>query len=381
MRKEPDEDLFKDSTMTFGEHLEELRTCLWRAIFGLVIGFLIGLFFSDRVVQFIQVPLTSALEDFYQAQSAELAEAKLAELKVQGKPLPSDRELLKRRIQEGMMPIGYYLDPKAIIEQYRESHQEEGKEAKPPSDAAEKPSDKKAGSAAPSGQKPREPVSTVATAESGADAPDDLMLIFLWQPKADDARLRPETLNAQEAFGIYVKGAILVGVIFACPWVFYQIWTFVAAGLYPHEKYYVHVFLPISIGLFLAGALLAFFFVFQPVLYFLFQFNSWMHLDPRPRISEWLSFVLLLPVGFGISFQLPLVMLFLERIGIFSVESYLSKWRVSVLVIFVLSAILTPADPYSLLLMAVPLTGLYFGGVAFCKFMPRRKSPYDDLED
>jgi sec-independent protein translocase protein TatC len=99
-----------------------------------------------------------------------------------------------------------------------------------------------------------------------------------------------------------------------------------------------------------------------------------MGIDPDPRIDEWLSFVLLLPLGFGISFQLPLVMLFLERIGVFSVAAYVEKWRVAVLVIAVLSMLLTPADPGSMLLMAVPLIVLYFGGVLLCRFMPRRKA-------
>ncbi|HWB01171.1 MAG TPA: twin-arginine translocase subunit TatC, partial [Pirellulales bacterium] len=163
------------------------------------------------------------------------------------------------------------------------------------------------------------------------------------------------------------------GAVLSSPWVFYQIWTFVAAGLYPHEKRYVHVFLPFSLGLFLLGAATAYLFVFQPVLDFLFGFNRWLNIDPDPRISEWLSFVLMLPLGFGISFQLPLVMLFLERIGVFDVRGYLEKWRISVLVIFILSAVLTPADPYSLLLMAIPLCFLYFGGIALCRLMPKRE--------
>jgi len=96
--------------------------------------------------------------------------------------------------------------------------------------------------------------------------------------------------------------------------------------------------------------------------------------DPTgTRISEWLSFVLILPLGFGIGFQLPLVMLFLERIGIFTLQDYASQWRIAVVVIFVISAILTPPDPSSQLLMAIPLCLLYFGGMALCKFFPRKK--------
>ena len=168
-----------------------------------------------------------------------------------------------------------------------------------------------------------------------------------------------------------MKAALLVGVVLAGPWILYQLWTFVAAGLYPHEKRWVHVFLPFSTGLFLAGVSVAFFFVFDFVLDYLLAFNSWLGLDPDPRISEWLSFVLLLPIGFGLGFQLPLVMLFLERIGIFDQKAYAEQWRMAILVIVIASAILTPADPYSMLFLAGPLCGLYFGGLMLCRFFPR----------
>ena len=111
---------------------------------------------------------------------------------------------------------------------------------------------------------------------------------------------------------------------------------------------------------------------------FLFGFNRRANIDPDPRISEWISFVLLLPLGFGLSFQLPLVMLFMERIGLFTAQNYLNRWRVAILVIAVVSMFLTPADPISMMLMAVPLTILYFLGVALCAWMPRRKSPFEE---
>lgn len=86
--------------------------------------------------------------------------------------------------------------------------------------------------------------------------------------------------------------------------------------------------------------------------------------------------MLILPIGFGISFQLPLVMLFLERIGVFTVQSYLRQWKISIFVVFVLSAMLTPPDPYSMVLMAIPLTFLFFGGVLLCKLLPRKTGPF-----
>ncbi len=176
-----------------------------------------------------------------------------------------------------------------------------------------------------------------------------------------------QALSVHEPFMIFIKAALVLGLVISSPWVFYQIWLFVAAGLYPQEKNLVYRFMPISLGLFLAGSSLAFFFVFEPVLDFLFQFNRMLNINAEPRITDWMSFVLILPLGFGISFQLPLVMVLLERIGVFTVENYLTNWRIAVLIIFVLSMFLTPADPMSMLLMAIPLTGLYFGGIWLCQ--------------
>jgi sec-independent protein translocase protein TatC len=82
-----------------------------------------------------------------------------------------------------------------------------------------------------------------------------------------------------------------------------------------------------------------------------------------------------LPLGFGVSFQLPLAMLLLERIGVFTVESYTSKWKTAVVVIAVLSMVLTPGgDTSSMMLMFVPLTALYFAGILMCKYMPGASS-------
>ena len=115
--------------------------------------------------------------------------------------------------------------------------------------------------------------------------------------------------------------------------------------------------------------------MFTPVLRFFFGYNDEFGVALELRISEWLSFLLLMILGFGISFQLPLVMLFLERIGILSVQTYLAKWKIAVLVLAILSMVLSPGgDPTSMMLMLVPLVGLYFAGIALCKWLPSRRT-------
>ena len=176
-----------------------------------------------------------------------------------------------------------------------------------------------------------------------------------------------------------MTATFVAGMVIASPYVFWQIWNFVAAGLYPHEKRYVNIYLPFSLVLFFSGGSLAFFVVFPYILRFLFAFNKTMNIDPDPRISEWLSFAIMMPLAFGIAFQLPLVMLFLNRIGLITIQVYRAKWRIAVLTVFVLSAFLNPSpDPVSMCLMAIPLTALYFLGMGLCKWMPRNTSPFSE---
>ena len=345
-----EDDLFRESTMSFGEHLAELRTCLVRSLVGLAAGFVIGLLVGNHVVTFIQRPLSLALTKYYQGESVERVNKEIERLKASGRALPWTAGDVRKLVEEDqLLAEEVYVDPTQMLQELKTAFPERFKNLPPDvkKDAAtEKPDREK------------------------------LVRLFLWHRSADDSRLRSKSLGMPEGFSVYVKASLLVGILLASPWIFYQIWHFVAAGLYPHERHYVQTYLPFSLGLFLAGAALAFFVVFGPVLDFLLSFNRSMGIDPDPRINEWLSFVLILPVGFGVGFQLPLVMLFLERIGVFTVQNYLAQWRVAVLAIFVIAGILMPPDPYSMLLNAGALSLLYFGGILLCKLLPRRTNPF-----
>jgi sec-independent protein translocase protein TatC len=180
-----------------------------------------------------------------------------------------------------------------------------------------------------------------------------------------------EALGLQEPFMIWLKAAFVVAAVVASPGIFYHLWQFISSGLYPHERRYVYFFLPTSLILFWSGACLAFFVIFQLVIDFLLDFNASMGIGASPRLTDYMSFALLLPLGFGVAFQLPLAMLVLERLGIFSYVTYLSQWRIAVLAIAFISMILTPADMVSMIGMGVPLVALYFLGIAMCKYLPR----------
>lgn len=353
MAKNPiTEDYFQDTTMTFGEHLDELRKVLVKAVIGLGIGVLLGLLGATYVMRFVQRPLERALEKYY-------VERDLDEMKRRYGLEENDTDRLRELIKKRHASISYvYLEEAELLRLARAVAG--GKENSSPG--------MESASAEPGG----------ADAESVAEKPgipEDtgrLVLTRIWTP----LRAKVTSLSAQEAFMIWMKAGFLAGFVLASPYIFLQLWSFVAAGLYPHEQRYIYVYLPFSIGLFLLGASTAFFLVFDPVLQFLFDFNRSLNIDPDPRISYWISFVLVLPLGFGIAFQLPLVMLFLHRLGIISVAVYTEKWRIAVLAIFIISMVLTPADPISMLAMAIPLTALYFVGLGMCLWMPRIRSPF-----
>jgi sec-independent protein translocase protein TatC len=335
------EDLFESSKMTFGEHLDELRQSLLKAVIALVLGVLVGLLFGKWLVDYIQTPLRDALEGHYTDVEDRNFRQWMEQRRTEGKPVPKDLEAAaKLYAEQELYSEERYIDPRQWREQMGEK---------------------------------------VEGYDGSITSRDELMAIRIYHDAAADRRLKLIGTGTQDAFIAYMKGAIVLGLVMSSPFVFYFIWSFVAAGLYPHEQRYVHIFLPFSIFLFLAGAALAFFFVFKYVLKFLLWFYEAMRIDPELRISDWLSFVLFMPIGFGISFQLPLVMLFLERIGILTVNTYLSHWRIAVLVIAFIAMVLTPAEPYSMLMMALPLIGLYFFGIALCRWMPRRTTPFGEV--
>jgi len=335
MSKQHDDDPFKDSVMTFGEHLNELRSCLWRAILGLSVGILLGFFLADDIVKFIQSPLENALRTYYR----NVAEEELRKIN----PNASETDI-DRVEKEGMVFERVYIDPQQLTDPT-------GKTPAAPATQPESP--------APESRSTPEAAGTAGLKE-----------VLVWHSLNNDPRTHTKSLSGQEPFMIWLKAALIAGFVISSPWTFYQLWTFIAAGLYSKEKKLVHVYLPISLGLFFLGVYVSFF-VFPPILKFFLSFNRSMGIEPEPRISEWLSFVLFLPLGFGLAFQLPLVMLFLERVGILSVTSYLRHWRISVLVIWVIAAVLTPGDPYSIFFLAVPLMLLFFAGVLLCKWWPR----------
>jgi sec-independent protein translocase protein TatC len=346
--KKPVKDLFDDTSMTFGEHLDVLRVHLFKAIIGLVIATCVTLLFGESLIRFINAPITAALH----------------KQGLQGAAIKDDVSGFDIWAYLGFSSSAPAPEPvpdarrDELTVEVLPSQLEAALQHENPSEAA-KPS-----AAPPKGEKP---VTLVLRSPVFAE----------WR-EAAERTLRPVTLNVQEGFMTYLKVSLVAGTVVASPWIFYQIWLFVAAGLYPHERKYVHFYLPLALVLFLGGAVFCFYVVLPFVLNFLLGFNVKLGIVPQIRLSEWISFALLLPVMFGLSFELPVVMLLLERLQIVDVTTYREKRRIAILVIAFLSMVLTPADPMSMIAMMAPLILLYEFGIWMCRLRPVNASPFGE---
>lgn len=168
-----------------------------------------------------------------------------------------------------------------------------------------------------------------------------------------------------------MKLAFIVALFVSSPWVGYQIWAFVSAGLYRHERRYVLTFAPVSFALFCIGCVFGYTTLIPYSLYGLARMLNFNIVSPTYSFSEYLDLVMKLTILLGGIFQLPLVMVFLAKIGLVPPSSY-NKWRrAAIIANVVFAAIITPADVLTMLLVAVPLLLLYEVGVAASYLLAR----------
>lgn len=161
-----------------------------------------------------------------------------------------------------------------------------------------------------------------------------------------------------EAFFTYLKVAFLAGVVGSSPVIFYQFWRFISPGLYDHEKRHIWPFVTISSLLFITGAVFCYAIVFPYAFQFFMSFAS-DDIVPMLSLREYLSFSATLLFAFGVVFEMPLVLVFLGRIGVVSSRTLRAKRKYAILIMFVAAAFFTPPDVVSQLLMAAPLLVLY----------------------
>jgi sec-independent protein translocase protein TatC len=176
-----------------------------------------------------------------------------------------------------------------------------------------------------------------------------------------------------EAFFTYMKIAFFASLIFTSPFILYQIWKFIAPGLLPKERKYVVPFVLSSSLLFISGVLFGYFIVLPPAFKFFVSFNN-QYLQALLSFKDYLSLFVTFLLGFGISFELPIFIFFLTKLGVVNPRILSQQRRYAILIIFIVAAVLTPSpDALSQILMAIPLLFLYEVSIFVSKFAQKKE--------
>ncbi|MFC1862996.1 twin-arginine translocase subunit TatC [Thermodesulfobacteriota bacterium] len=199
----------------------------------------------------------------------------------------------------------------------------------------------------------------------------NLLVSPLKEQLPDDDRLI--FTNLPEMFLTYLKTAIIGGILLTSPVIFYQIWMFVAPGLYKNEKKYIIPFVISSTILFVGGALFGYFVVFPfGFKFFLGYAND--YIQAMPSVKQYFSFAIKLLFAFGVVFELPVVIFFLSRMGLVTASFLRKKRKYAILITFAMAAILTPPDIITQCMMAVPLIVLYEIGIIIAWISEKKKA-------
>ncbi len=318
--------------MSFLEHLDELRTRLIRSIIFVFLAAMVCWFVSDRIYNFLARPVQRALAQAQQQRrvtiaglNGELSTVPLGSLKPNDKlrfvfpettrlgaaSIPAGASVMARVDKDAQGNLGLFTD---------------------------------------------EPLS------AGNDiVPKDVKLpvdLSKGYDKLPDINDKLVVTTALEPFALYVKVSLYAAIGLSVPFLLWQIWAFVSPGLYPHERKYVTPFIVLSSVFFVLGAAVAYYLIFPPAAKYLLGLGQDFRL--LLKADDYFDFIILLMLGMGLVFQMPAITYVLARIGLVTAGWMLRVWRIAVVVILIVAAVLSPTnDVPNMLLFAAPMFALY----------------------
>jgi sec-independent protein translocase protein TatC len=188
-------------------------------------------------------------------------------------------------------------------------------------------------------------------------------LYGLVQAPLDRLKINLNYTHPMDPLNLYLQVALIGGVILASPFILYQVWLFIAPGLYQTEKRFVVPFMAATVGLFLAGASFGYFYVFPGALKIL-VLGFGKKFNPVMTIEDYTGFFLSIILGLGVSFELPILIFFLAMFGIVSPKFLWKNIRYAILVVFIVAAFICPSpDPWTMCIYAIPMLSLYLIGI------------------
>src|SRR5437870_210724 len=318
--------------MSFLEHLDELRTRLIRSLIFVFLAAMICWFVSDRIYNFLARPVQHALAEAQQHRSVtiaglngQLSTVPLSSLKQNDKlrfafpeptrlgaaSIPAGASVMARVDKDNQGNIGLFTDEPLTA----------GNELVP--------------------KDVRLPLDLTKGYDKLTDPNDKLVVT-----------------TALEPFALYVKVSLYAALAVSIPFLLWQIWAFVSPGLYPHERKYITPFITLSSVFFVLGAATAYYLIFPPAAKYLLGLGQDFRL--LLKADDYFDFIILLMLGMGIVAQMPAITYVLARIGLVTAGWMVRVWRVAVLVILIVAAVLSPTnDVPNMLLFALPMFVLY----------------------
>ena len=338
--------------MSFLEHLDEFRKRLVSSVIFIVIAFMLCWFVSDRIYSFLSVPIRKAL-----------SEANRREVPVEG--LTGKEIVLPlSNVVEG--DTGRYVFDRSTTLGVGVVAPGTSVLAKVEKDATGQ-----------IGLFTDEPLFTGnAIIPKGIRLPVDFKNI---DADSNSAGERMTVTTAVEPFTLYVTVSLYAAIALSVPFLLFQIWGFISPALYKHERAYVTPFITLCTVFFVIGAAFAYYILFPPAIKYLLGLGSDFQL--MLKATDYFDFITLIMLAMGIIFQMPAVTYVLARIGIVNARLLLKSWKIAIIVILIIAAVVSPtADIPNMMLFAAPMMVLYVISIFVAWFFGRRRQNDEEAE-
>lgn len=342
---EVDELELRGGHMSFLEHLDELRKRLVNSVIIIVIAFTFCWFVSDRIFDFLSVPIRQALSE------AERRELPINGLTGEEKILPlsslkeGDKQLyvFDRPTKLGVSVIAPGTSVGALV-----GRGLDGTIGLFTNEAI---------------------VTTNGLIPSGVRLPADLTGTAAVEPSADERLI---VTTAPESFTLLVTVSLYSAIALSVPLLLLQIWGFISPALYKHERAYVTPFILLSTISFVGGAAFAYYILFPPALGYLLSLGEDFRL--LLRASDYFDFITIIMLAMGLIFQMPAISYVLARIGLISAGLLIRSWKIAIVVILIVAAVVSPTgDIPNMMLFAAPMMALYIVSIAIAWFFGQKR--------
>ncbi len=343
---EPEKELEPGGQMSFLDHLDELRKRLVSSVIIIVVAFTICWFLSDRIYDFLSVPIRRAL-----------SEAARTELPISG-ITGQEKILALAEIKEG--ETGRYI--------FDRSTKLGPTVVSPGSSVLAKVS--RDGEGKLGLFTTEELITNNAIIPAGVRLPPEFDETAKSEPNADERMI---VTTAVEQFTLYVTVSMYAAIAFSVPLLLWQIWMFISPALYKHERAYVTPFIGLSTISFVIGAAFAYYILFPPAAAYLLGLGGG-NFQLLLKASDYLDFITIIMLAMGLIFQMPAITYVLSRIGLVTAGFLIRTWKVSLIVILIVAAVVSPTgDIPNMMLFATPMMALYIVSIFIAWFFGKKR--------